>query len=408
MMGMPLHFGKMPKWLTNRMGNLGSAIIESVAQHYGKSEVLTRLSDPNWFQALGAVMGMQWNSSGVTATVLGSLRRKINPMASELGIYILGGKGRYAWNAPKQIRSVSNRHGLKGNELIKACELSRRVDNNVIQDGYNLYQQYFILSNEGEWTAITQGMNTGSRRARRYHWHSPTVRSFVSDPHTGIVGERGGQILNLADKRADFARTNIVNMTKEKPSEVVDMFREVSLPDRHDIREQDLNMKRLGSVLQVAYNREINNFEDLVMLKGVGPRTLKALALTSEVIHGDSSRFDDPSRFAFAVGGKDGRPHPVDTKAYDETIEMLQDSVEKAKLGYKDKSKALKRLHHATKSVESKYTPISFLSDLLDVEWDHAEKKGGMTFMGKTIKGVTKAITSVQNSLLYGDKNGKD
>ena len=408
MMGMPLHFGKMPKWLTNRMGNLGSAIIESVAQHYGKSEVLTRLSDPNWFQALGAVMGMQWNSSGVTATVLGSLRRKINPMASELGIYILGGKGRYAWNAPKQIRSVSNRHGLKGNELIKACELSRRVDNNVIQDGYNLYQQYFILSNEGEWTAITQGMNTGSRRARRYHWHSPTVRSFVSDPHTGIVGERGGQILNLADKRADFARTNIVNMTKEKPSEVVDMFREVSLPDRHDIREQDLNMKRLGSVLQIAYNREINNFEDLVMLKGVGPRTLKALALTSEVIHGDSSRFDDPSRFAFAVGGKDGRPHPVDTKAYDETIEMLQDSVEKAKLGYKDKSKALKRLHHATKSVESKYTPISFLSDLLDVEWDHAEKKGGMTFMGKTIKGVTKAITSVQNSLLYGDKNGKD
>ena len=408
MMCMPLHFGKMPKWLTNRMGNLGSAIIESVAQHYGKSEVLTRLSDPNWFQALGAVMGMQWNSSGVTATVLGSLRRKINPMASELGIYILGGKGRYAWNAPKQIRSVSNRHGLKGNELIKACELSRRVDNNVIQDGYNLYQQYFILSNEGEWTAITQGMNTGSRRARRYHWHSPTVRSFVSDPHTGIVGERGGQILNLADKRADFARTNIVNMTKEKPSEVVDMFREVSLPDRHDIREQDLNMKRLGSVLQVAYNREINNFEDLVMLKGVGPRTLKALALTSEVIHGDSSRFDDPSRFAFAVGGKDGRPHPVDTKAYDETIEMLQDSVEKAKLGYKDKSKALKRLHHATKSVESKYTPISFLSDLLDVEWDHAEKKGGMTFMGKTIKGVTKAITSVQNSLLYGDKNGKD
>jgi len=164
----------------------------------------------------------------------------------------------------------------------------------------------------------------------------------------------------------------------------------------------------LGSVLQIAYNREINNFEDLVMLKGVGPRTLKALALTSEVIHGDSSRFDDPSRFAFAVGGKDGRPHPVDTKAYDETIEMLQDSVEKAKLGYKDKSKALKRLHHATKSVESKYTPISFLSDLLDVEWDYAEKKGGMTFMGKTIKGVTKAITSVQNSLLYGDKNEKD
>ena len=148
MMGMPLHFGKMPNWLTNRMGKMGSAIIESVAQNYGKSEVLTRLSDPNWFQALGAVMGMQWNSSGVTATVLGSLKRRVNPMASDLGIYILGGKGRYAWNAPKQIRSVSNKHGLKGDELVKACELTKRVDNNAIQDGYNLYQQYFIVSDE--------------------------------------------------------------------------------------------------------------------------------------------------------------------------------------------------------------------------------------------------------------------
>ena len=407
MMGMPLHFGKMPKWLTSRMGKLGSAIIESVAQNYGKSEVLTRLSDPNWFQALGAVMGMQWNSSGVTATVLGSLKRRINPMANELGIYILGGKGRYAWNAPKQIRSVSNRHGLKGDELVKACELTRRVDNNAIQDGYNLYQQYFVVSDEGEWTGITQGMNTGNRRARRYHWHSPSVRSFVDDPHTGIVGYRGGEILNLADKRADFARSNIVSLAKEKPKDVIDMYKGVSLPDRHDIQEQDLNMKRLGSVLQVAYNREINNFEDLLMMKGVGPRTLKALALTSEVIHGDSSRFEDPSRFAFAVGGKDGRPHPVDTEAYDETIDMLQDSVEKAKLGDKDKSKALKRLHNATKSVESRYTPSAFLSDLLDLEWNHAEKNGGMTFMGKTIKGVTRAITSTQNALLYGDKSEK-
>jgi hypothetical protein len=197
-------------------------------------------------------------------------------------------------------------------------------------------------------------------------------------------------------------------MTKERPKDVLDMYKGVSLPDRHDIQEQDLNMKRLGSVLQVAYNREINNFEDLLMMKGVGPRTLKALALTSEVIHGDSSRFEDPSRFAFAVGGKDGRPHPVDTKAYDETIDMLQDSVEKAKLGDKDKSKALKRLHNATKSVESRYTPSAFLSDLLDIEWKHAEKNGGMTFMGKTIKGVTKAITSAQNTLLYGDKSGKN
>ncbi len=398
---MPLHFGRMPKWLTERMGKMGSAIIESVAQNYGKSEVLTRLSNPNWFQAFGAVMGMQWNSSGVTASVLGSLKRKINPMANELGIYILGGKGKYSYYAPGQIKSVSDKHGLKGDELVKACQMTRRVDNNAIQDGYNLYQQYFILSNEGEWTGISQGMNTGTRRARRYHWHSPTVRSFVDDPHKAIVGKQDKRILNLADGRAVFARKNIVNLTKEKPKEVLDMYRGVSLPNQHDIRESDINMKRLGSVLHMAYESGIDNFEDLLMLKGVGPRTLKSLALVSEVVHGDSSRFDDPARFSFATGGKDGVPHPVDTESYDETIEILQDSVEKSKLGYKDKSKALKRLHRAAVKNENGFSPASFINDIVDIEWKHAEKNGGMTFMGQTIKGVTRALFSIQNKVLY-------
>ena len=408
MMGMPLHFGKVPRWLTERMGKMGSAIIESVAQNYGKSEVLTRLSNPNWFQALGAVTGMHWNSSGVTATLLGSLKRKINPMAEELGIYILGGKGKYSYYAPNQIRRVSSHHGLKGDELVKSCELTRKVDNNAVQDGYNLYQQYFILSDEGEWTAISQGMNKSNRRARRYHWHSPSVRSFVDDPHKGITGERGGKILNLADSRADFARTNIVGLTKENPKEVIDIYKGVSLPNRHDVRESDVNMKRLGSVLNMAYEKGVDNFEDLLMLKGVGPRTIKSLALVSEVVHGDSSRFDDPARFAFAVGGKDGRPHPVDKESYDETIEILGDAVEKSKLGYNDKSKALKRLHKATVKNENSFSPISFLDDFMDYEWKRAEKKGGMTFMGKTIKGVTRAIMSIQNVAMYGTKQAKD
>lgn len=407
-MGMPLHFGKMPKWLTERMGEMGSAIVESVVQNYGKSEVLTRLSDPNWFQAFGAVMGMQWNSSGVTATVLGSLKRKINPMAQELGIYILGGKGKYSYYAPNQINRVSNQHGLKGDELVKSCQLMRRVDNNAVQDGYNLYQQYFILTDEGEWTGITQGMNTTTRRARRYHWHSPSVRSFVDDPHTGIVGVKGGPIINLADSRADLARTNIVGLTKEKPTEVLEAYKSISLPNHHDVQESDVNMKRLGAVLKMAYNREINNFEDLLMLKGVGPRTLKSLALVSEVIHGDSSRFDDPARFSFAVGGKDGSPHPVDKKAYDETIEVLKDSVEKSKLGYNEKSKALKRLQRATEKTEANFTPFSFLEDLLDIEWKHAEENGGMTFMGETIKGATRALTSIHNAILHGSNQEKD
>tara|TARA_B100000035_G_scaffold313656_1_gene327867 strand:- start:100 stop:1341 length:1242 start_codon:yes stop_codon:yes gene_type:complete len=408
MMGMPLHYGKMPKWLTERMGKMGSAIVESIVQNYGKSEVLTRLSNPNWFQAFGAVMGMQWNSSGVTAAVLGSLKGKINPMSSDLGIHILGGKGKYSYYAPNQIKRVSDKHGLKGDELVHACQLTRRVDNNAVQDGYNLYQQYFILTDEGEWTGITQGMNTTTRRARRYHWHSPTVRSFVDDPHKGIVGVKGDPIINLADSRADFARTNIVGLTKEKPSEVLEAYKSISLPNHHEVQESDVNMKRLGAVLQMAYNRDIDNFEDLLMLKGVGPKTLKSLALVSEVVHGDSSRFEDPARFSFAVGGKDGRPHPVDTESYDETIEILKDSVEKSKLGYSDKSKALKRLHKATMKTESNLSPFSFLEDLIEMEWKDAEKNGGMTFMGKTIKGITRAVMSIQNQILYDEKDKKN
>ena len=406
-MGLPLHFGKMPAWFTEKMGLMGNAIVESVVDNYGKSEVLTRMSDPNWFQALGAVMGMQWNSSGVTAAVLGSLKPKVNPKAQDLGLYILGGKGKYGWSVPNQVQRLSDKHSLNGEELVKSSQLTRRVDNNAVQDGYNLYQQYFILSDEGEWTSITQGMNTDTRRARRYHWHSPSVRSFVDTPHTGIVGKKGKPVLNLTDSKADMLRTNMVGLTKEKPADVLDTYRGITMPNRHDVREKDVNMTRLGSVLNMAYNRDIDNFEDLVMMKGVGPRTLKSLAMVSEVVHGDASRFEDPARFSFAIGGKDGRPHPIDTKAMDETIEMLQTSVDKSKLGDKDKSKAIKRLHRACVDNEKGASPISFLEDLMDFEWNHAEKNGGKTFMGDVKKGVTRAIMNTQNDLLYGNSTAK-
>ncbi len=406
-MGLPLHFGKMPAWFTEKMGLMGNAIVESVVDNYGKSEVLTRMSDPNWFQALGAVMGMQWNSSGVTAAVLGSLKPKVNPKAQDLGLYILGGKGKYGWSVPNQVQRLSDKHSLNGDELVKSSQLTRRVDNNAVQDGYNLYQQYFILSDEGEWTSITQGMNTDTRRARRYHWHSPSVRSFVDTPHTGIVGKKGKPVLNLTDSKADMLRTNMVGLTKEKPADVLDTYRGITMPNRHDVREKDVNMTRLGSVLNMAYNRDIDNFEDLVMMKGVGPRTLKSLAMVSEVVHGDASRFEDPARFSFAIGGKDGRPHPIDTKAMDETIEMLQTSVDKSKLGDKDKSKAIKRLHRACVDNEKGASPISFLEDLMDFEWNHAENNGGKTFMGDVKKGVTRAIMNTQNDLLYGSSTTK-
>ena len=406
-MGLPLHFGKMPSWFTERMGLMGNAIVESVVDNYGKSEVLTRMSDPNWFQALGAVMGMQWNSSGVTAAVLGSLKPQINPKANDLGLYILGGKGKYGWSVPNQVRRISDKHNLNGDELAKSSQLTSRVDNNAVQDGYNLYQQYFIVTDEGEWTSITQGMNKNTRRARRYHWHSPTVKSFVETPHTGIVGEKGQPVLNLTDSKADMLRTNMVGLTKEKPSEVIGHYKDIVMPNRHDVREEDVNMTRLGSVLNMAYNSDIENFEDLVMMKGVGPRTLKSLAMVSEVVHGDASRFEDPARFSFAIGGKDGRPHPIDTKAMDETINMLQTSVDKSKLGDKDKSRAIKRLHRACVENEKGASPISFLEDLIEYEWDHAEKNGGKTFMGDVKKGVTRTIMNTQNALLYGKSDTK-
>ena len=400
--GMPLHFGKVPNFLTERMGNMGDAIVESILTNYGKSELLSRMSDPNWFQALGAVMGMHWNSSGVTAVTLGALKRKLNPKAHELGVYILGGKGKQMQYTPKQINRVSDRHGLDGKEIVKSQRLSARVDNNAIQDGFNLYQQYFLLSDEGEWTAISQGMNKGNRRARRYHWHSPTVQSFGNAPHTGIVGIEDQSILNLVDPKADQLQQNILELTKEKPTEIIKAMKSSEMPNRHDVRQDDINTARLASVLDLAYNREIENFEDLVDMHGVGPRTLKALAMASEVIHGDATRFEDPARFAFAVGGKDGRPHPIDTESFDETVSMLQDTIDKSKMGDKDKSDGLKRLHKAAVSGESKGVPLDFISDLIDNEWNHAEENGVKTFMGKVVKGLTRKIMNTQNGVLYG------
>lgn len=399
---MPLHFGKVPGFLTERMGNMGDAIVESILTNYGKSELLSRMSDPNWFQALGAVMGMHWNSSGVTAVTLGALKRKLNPKSHELGVYILGGKGKQMTYTPRQITKVSDRHSLDAPEILKSQRLSARVDNNAIQDGFDLYQQYFLLTDEGEWTAISQGMNKSNRRARRYHWHSPTVQSFGSSPHTGIAGLENQSILNLVDPSAETLQQNMIELTNEKSSEIIKAMKSAEMPNRHDVRKEDINTARLASVLDLAYNREIEKFEDLVDMHGVGPRTLKALAMASEVIHGDATRFEDPARFAFAVGGKDGRPHPIDTKSFDETVTMLQDTIDKSKMGDKDKSDGLKRLHKAAVSGENKGVPLDFINDLIDNEWRHAEDTGGKTFMGKVVKGLTRKVMDTQNGVLYG------
>jgi len=399
---MPLHFGKVPGFLTERMGNMGEAVVESILDNYGTSELLTRMSDPNWFQALGALMGMHWNSSGVTAVVLGALKRRINPRSSDLGIHILGGKGKQSWSIPKNIEAISRRSDLDGKQLARASKLCGRIDNNAVQDGFDLYQQYFILSKEGEWTAITQGMNQNNRRARRYHWHSPTVRSFSAAPHNGIAGLEDQKILNLVDPAAQPLQQHMVQLTQERSHRIIEAIKDREMPNRHDVRKEDINTARLASVLDLAYNRDIEKFEDLVELHGVGPRTLKALAMASEVIHGDATRFEDPARFAFAVGGKDGRPHPIDTESFDETVTMLEDALRHSKLGDKEKSGGLKRLHTAAVDGEAKGIPLDFINELIDHEWNHAENTGGKTFLGSVVKGLTRKVMDTQNGVLYG------
>ena len=401
--GMPLHFGKVPGFLTEKMGDMGEVIAESIIDNYGTGELLSRISNPNWFQAFGATMGMHWNSSGVTAVVLGALQRRLNKRAQDLGVYILGGKGKRGYALPHAVNQIAHKHNLDDKALVKSARLCGRIDNNAIQDGFNLYQQYCLLDKDGKWTAITQGMNKSNRRARRYHWHSDAVKSFTS-PHTGIVGIEDQSILNLVDENAQDLQNNMVKLTKTRPNEVIKAYQEANLPDRHDVRKEDVNLARLGSVLDLAYNRDIEKFEDLVDMQNVGPKTLKALAMASEVIHGDATRFDDPARFSFAVGGKDGRPHPMDTKAMEETVNMLEESVAKSKLGDKDKSSAIKRLHKAAVDGETKGVPLDFLGELIENEWKDAENHGGHTFMGKVVKGLTRTLMDTQNGLLYGKK----
>src|SRR6201994_2440481 len=354
---LPLHYGYVPQWLADRMAKLGLAITEALLVEYGKEEVIRRLADPFWFQSLGAVMGMDWHSSGVTTSVMGALKRAINPLSRELGIYICGGKGKHSRQAPEEIRKVCEHTGLDAVQLVRSSKLSAKVDNTVVQDGFQLYLHCFVLSDEGQWTVIQQGMSPGNSMARRYHWHSANVRSFVEEPHTAICGVNQGEILNLADKQADPARNAVLSITQEKPEMMMQDIQQLVLPGHHDVRTEDVDLRRLGAVLWLAHDRQPSNFEELVLLEGVGPRTLQSLALVSEVIHGAPSRFRDPARFAFAHGGKDGHPFPVPVNVYDETIHHMEESIQKAKLGENDKRQAIKNLSHVSQMLEENFVP---------------------------------------------------
>ena len=433
---LPLHTGTVPRWLADRMMVLGTLITESLVENFGPEEVLVRLSDPLWFQSFGAVMGMDWHSSGITTSVMYALKRGLNPRAKELGIYVCGGRGKYSRMTPDELLQIADREGLNGDELVRDSKLVAKVDNNAVQDGFQLYQHNFILTKSGQWAVVQQGMNTAEKKARRYHWCSNDLRSFVEEPHTGVVGENRGKILNLTDTAADKARDSILEMSHEEPERLIKEItqigkpasqiilmqdgkisknmslsgltrqsnqeldscvehgndigvqgsifpelepRSITMPTHHEVLEQDVDLKRLGGVLATAYQSQPKDFESLLLTPGLGPRTLQSLALVSEVIYGTPIRFTDPARFSFAHGGKDGHPFPVPLKIYDESIRVLRDSIEKSKLGYNDKSDCIRRLHQVALNVEKNCAPQVDFDAAIKFEREHSEQWDGKT-----------------------------
>src|SRR6476660_8423390 len=297
---LPLHGGHVPPWLAERMTLLGTAISESVLYHYGAPELLSRLSDPFWFQALGCVMGMDWHSSGITTSVMGALKRGLTPRANELGIYVCGGRGRFSRNTPQELRMIAERRGFDADVLVRTSRLTARIDNNAIADGFQIYLHSFVVTAGGEWAVVQQGLNDRSGMARRYHWHSASVKDFVAAPHTGIVGENQGTILNLVDAQAQPAQAALLDLTHESPVATLRAAHHLRMPRHHDVRERNVDLQHLGAVLAVAYERDLHDFAELLLLENLGPRTLQSLALVAEVVHGTPTRVSDTARLSFA------------------------------------------------------------------------------------------------------------
>jgi hypothetical protein len=363
---LPLHGGHVPPWLSARMTSLGAVVAQAVVHHYGRDEFLRRLAHPFWFQSFGAVMGMDWHSSGITTSVLGALKRGLKPLERELGIYVCGGKGKHSRRTPQELMTIAERTGFDGDALQQASRLVAKVDSAAVQDGFDLYLHGFIVSQDGRWTVVQQGMNEDSRQARRYHLHSVGLESFVEEPHAAIEGPGQGEVINLTDRKAARSRQGQLELLDGLgPDKIVDELQKLRSPEvteptlphlvmpaRHDIRKSDVMMRRLHGTLAAAAQRGPTDFPALLLTPGVGARTVEALAMVAEVVHGAPYRFRDPARFAMAHGGKDRHPFPVPTRVYDETIRVMKSAVQKAKLGHGEELAALKRLDTEARRLE--------------------------------------------------------
>ena len=377
-----LHGGAVPSWLFNRMKRLTLPIVEAIIEQKGQDDFLERMSDPFWFQSFGTVIGMDWNSSGVTTTVMSAMRQAIHPVSKQLGIYICGGKGKQSLKTPSELMDVGYKTGLDGTDLARCSKLSAKVDNTALQDGFSLYLHSFIVADSGKWSVIQQGMHGHNGMARRYHWHSGNLESFIDEPHAAVCGKNQGTILNLVHKEAKPTQAGILEITKEHPDKILKEIPHLFVPTYHNIRPKDVDMKRLGSILWLAQENETEKFEELLLLKGLGPRTLQSLTLVSEIIHGTPSRFSDPARFAFAHGGKDATPFPVPTKIYDETITALQDAVDRSKIGHSDKLKAVQKLTDLAQRAESGFIPNTNFDALVKKENEESYQHGGRSIYG--------------------------
>jgi len=362
----------VPKWLGDRMTRLGTVITEAVIQHYGRDELLRRLASPFWFQSFGAVMGMDWHSSGITTSVLGALKRGLTPLSGELGLHVCGGRGAQSRKTPDELAAIGNRVGIDGAALATTSRLVAKVDSAALQDGFDLYLHGFIVADDGKWVVVQQGMNGDRRQARRYHWLSEGLTSFLDSPHAAIEGRCQGRIVNLADRRADRSRAGQLDLlaslgpdrivrevaaleaepTAAAENHTQPMLPHLIMPAHHDVRETDVNMRRLHGNLAAAADRGPVDFEALLLTPGVGARTVKALAMVAEVVHGAPYRFSDPARFSLAHGGKDRHPFPVPLKVYDETINVMKSAVRKGRLGRDEELQALKRLDDQSRVLE--------------------------------------------------------
>jgi len=399
---LPLHGGQVPRWLAGRMTRLGAVMAEAIVHHYGRDELLRRLANPFWFQSFGAVMGMDWHSSGITTSVVGALKRGLAPLEKELGVHVCGGRGKHSRQTPQELVAIGARTGVDGAALAQTSRLIAKIDSAAVQDGFDLYLHGFIVTDDGKWVVVQQGMNGERREARRYHWLSEGLTSFLDDPHAAIDGVAQGKIVNLADRRADASRRaqldllaslgpdkiarelSLLERSSEPPPDTSfaqPMLPHLVMPAHHDVRASDVIARRLHGTLAAAAERGPKDFPELLLTPGVGARTVAALALVAEVVHGAPCRFADPARFSFAHGGKDRHPFPVPIKVYDETIHVLKSAVRKAKLGREEELGALKRLDDQARALE-RHARGPSVEKIIAQERERSPTYGGRSVFG--------------------------